>query len=229
MFVVLLLLLKIISCTVGILHEDLSAQQDFNMIMQNIEAIKEDWDWNKILQNIQAIKEDCGEVCDLFERIKVTQGQSVFDQVKKHIKCDRLFSSKHIDSQDDDIIFAKAPRRRDIPDDIMDLFTYNRRVSVHDTYFNQAFFSRTKKNQKTKSWNSELLQHFKELHNKGEYMKHGYGPKVEIDISKLMDDKMLDQVKLYSLFQSRFLQPFEIFKTAGGPHLTFASKCIYIV
>ena len=184
MFVVVLLLLKITSCTVVIQDQDLSAWDPKN----------EQRDWNLILQNIQAIKADCGEVCDLSERIKVTQG-SIFDQVKKHIKCDSLFSSKHIDSQDDDIIFAKAPRRQDIPDYIMDLFTYNRRVSVHDTYFNQAFFSRTKKNQKTKSWNSELLQDFKELHNKGEYMKHGYGPKVEIDISKLMDDKMLDQVK----------------------------------
>ena len=184
MFAVVLLLLKIISCTVVIQDHDLSAW-DPNDAQRN---------WNMILQNIQAIKADCGEVCDLSERVKVTQG-SIFDQVKKHIKCDRLFSSKHIDAQDDDIIFANAPRKQDIPDDIMDLFTYNRRVRVHDTYFNQAYFSRSKKNQKTKSWNSELLQYFKELHNKGEYMNHGYGPKVEVDISKLMDDKMLDQVK----------------------------------
>ena len=190
MFVVVLLLLKMISCNCNMVIQD----YDLNAGVWDRDPKEARRDWNLILQNIQAIKEDCGEVCDLSAKIKFTQG-SIFDQVKKHIKCDSLFSSKHIDAQDDDIIFANAPRKQDIPDDIMDLFTYNRRVSVHDTYFNNAHFSRTKNNQTTKSWNSELLENFKELYNKGEYMNHGYGPQIEIDISKLMDDKMLDQVK----------------------------------
>ena len=106
MFVVVVLLLKMISC-------------NCNMVIQNYDLNAGVWDrdpkearrdWNLILQNIQAIKEDCGEVCDLSVKIKFTQG-SIFDQVKKHIKCDSLFSSKHIDAQDDDIIFANAPRK----------------------------------------------------------------------------------------------------------------------
>ena len=86
MFLVILILLKILS------WDPIKAQN-----------------WNSILKNIQAIKEDCGEVCDTSEKIKVTSG-SIFDQVKKHIKCDSLFASKHIDASDN-TTFSNAPSK----------------------------------------------------------------------------------------------------------------------
>ena len=97
-------------------------------------------DWNIIKENIQAIKQDCGEICDTSENLKVTPGP-IFDQVHKNFNCDGLFSSKHIDSKDD-IIFKKyPPRLREIPQEIISLFTYQNRLSIRDYYFNQADFS----------------------------------------------------------------------------------------
>ena len=82
-------------------------------------------DWNSILKNIQAIKKDCGEVCDTSEKkTKLTSGP-IFDLVEKHIKCDTLFSSKYID-EEDDVYFSTAPRKQDIPESILNSFTYNR-------------------------------------------------------------------------------------------------------
>ena len=170
MFLVILILLKILSW-------DLIKAQN----------------WNSILKNIQSIKEDCGEVCDTSEKIKVTPG-SIFDLVKKQIKCDSLFSSKHIDALDDATFFT-APRKQDIPENILELFTYNRRISVYDHYFNQAHFSRPKMNENIKIWSKELLQNLKELYTKGKYMNTGYGPEVTHMISDTMDNKMLDKVE----------------------------------
>ena len=89
MFLVVLILLKIIS------WQPIKAQ-----------------DWNLIQQNLLAIKEDCGEVCDTSENMKVIPG-SIFDQVEKHIECDRIFFSKDIDAQDD-IIFSDTQRKQNI-------------------------------------------------------------------------------------------------------------------
>ena len=162
------------------------------MILLEWSAIKAQ-DWNSILKNIQAIKKDCGEVCDTSEKIKLTSGP-IFDVVEKHIKCDSLFSSKHIDVEGD-IFFSTAPRKQDIPENILNLFTYNSRISVYDHYFNQAYFSRPKI-----IWSKELLQKFKESYTNGKNMNHGYGPEVTQMISDMMDNKMLDKVEsmLYS-------------------------------
>ena len=160
--------------------------------------------WNSILKNIQAIKEDCGEVCDTSEKIKAKSG-SIFDHVKKHIKCDSLFSSKHIDAQDD-TTFINAPRKQDIPQNILELFTYDRRISVYDHYFNHAHFSRPKLNENIKIWSKELLQNFKELYTKGKYMNHGYGPEVTHMISDMMDNKMLDKVETVLYVFKRWLK-----------------------
>ena len=96
-------------------------------------------DWNEIKEKIQAIKQDCGEICDTSENLKVTSG-AIFDQVHKNINCDGLFSSKHIDAKDD-IIFKHPPRLREIPQDMIDLFTYQNRLSIREYYFDQADFS----------------------------------------------------------------------------------------
>ena len=157
------------------------------MILLEWSAIKAQ-DWNSILKNIQAIKKDCGEVCDTSEKIKLTSGP-IFDVVEKHIKCDSLFSSKHIDVEGD-IFFSTAPRKQDIPENILNLFTYNSHISVYDHYFNQAYFSRPKI-----IWSKELLQNFKELYTNGKNMNHGYGPEVTQMISDMMDNKMLDKVQ----------------------------------
>ena len=157
------------------------------MILLEWSAIKAQ-DWNSILKNIQAIKKDCGEVCDTSEKIKLTSGP-IFDLVEKHIKCDSLFSSKHIDVEGD-IFFSTAPRKQDIPENILNLFTYNSHISVHDHYFNQAYFSRPKI-----IWSKELLQNFKESYTNGKNMNHGYGPEVTQMISDMMDNKMLDKVQ----------------------------------
>ena len=94
-------------------------------------------DWNIIKENIQAIKQDCGEICDTSENLKVNPGP-IFDQVHKNFNCDGLFSSKHIDGKDE-IIFKKyPPRLREIPQEIISLFTYQNRLSIRDYYFNQA-------------------------------------------------------------------------------------------
>ena len=113
-------------------------------------------DWNIIKENIQAIKQDCGEVCDTSENLKVTPGP-IFDQVHKNFNCDGLFSSKHIDGKDE-IIFKKyPPRLREIPQEIISLFTYQNRLSIRDYYFNQADFS-TKDPIIYTFWTTDLLR-----------------------------------------------------------------------
>ena len=84
MFVVVVLLLKMISCNCNMVI------QDYDLGDRDPKEARRDW--NLILQNIQAIKEDCGEVCDLSVKIKFTQG-SIFDRVKN---------------------FANAPRKQDL-------------------------------------------------------------------------------------------------------------------
>ena len=170
MFLVVLILLKIIS------WQPIKAQ-----------------DWNLIQQNLLAIKEDCGEVCDTSENMKVIPG-SIFDQVEKHIECDRIFFSKYIDAQDD-TIFSDAPRKQNIPENIIELFTYNRSISIHETYFNQAYFSRPTHNTKMKIWDKKLFENFRELYKNRPYMNHQYGPEITHSISEMMDKKMIDKVR----------------------------------
>ena len=149
-------------------------------------------DWNLVQQNLNAIKEDCGEVCDTSKTMKVTPGK-IFDQVKKHIECDRLFFSKHIDTQDD-ISYSDAPRMQNIPENIMELFTYNRRISITETYFNQSYFIRTQQNTKKKIWDQKLLSEIKESQKNRKFTNHGYGPNITHSISEIMDNEMTDKV-----------------------------------
>ena len=84
MFVVVLLLLKMISCNCNMVIQD----YDLNVGVWDQDPKEAHRDCNLFLQNIQAIKEDC----DLSVKIKFTQG-SIFDQVKN---------------------FANGPRKQDL-------------------------------------------------------------------------------------------------------------------
>jgi hypothetical protein len=153
----------------------------------------------KLTRNLILLKEDCGEVCDTSANVWTQPGQ-YFDQVTKDFDCQALFDGplfdKLADSKEEQFQAAmdsqRAPTIYDVPKDILKMYSYDERVSLMSNYMDQVVWVE-RSARKMAAWSPEYLDMLQEAFRNGQ-LNGGYGIENVRNISRVIQDHMLDQV-----------------------------------
>ena len=168
----------------------------------------------KLKRNLMLIKEDCGEICDTSDNF-VKQPGLYFDKIVKNFNCDYLFDSPLIDGNTDvseQQIFNRikngsieAPIKDNVPEDILKLYTFDGRIKIEDSYLNDVKWVSNQIEKENllihSQWTKETLELF-QLDFKHGLLRGGYGYGVVNNMTKNIQEYMLDQVCKMSIFKT---------------------------
>ena len=146
-------------------------------------------------RQLSLLKEDCGEVCDTSDKWFKQPGK-YFDMIKKEFECDFLFESDlevpRIDAEQYDEAFKSPLRVFHIPPEILEMYTYEQRVPVASNHMDDAKWTAEKDEENI--WSKEIIDLTMKAYKEGTLFG-GYGPKIVKNMSTIIQDHMIDQVK----------------------------------
>ena len=154
---------------------------------------KDTKDMPKTHRQLLLLKEDCGDVCDTSDRFK--QPGKYFDNIKKEFECDFLFESdlevpRILDEQYDEE-FQQPLRAWKIPPEILEMFTYEKRVPFALMPMDDSKWTAQKDEELI--WTQSDIELLKEVFKSGT-MRGGYGVETVKNMSEIMQNHMLEQI-----------------------------------
>jgi hypothetical protein len=102
--------------------------------------------------------EDCGSVCKIEpDGLTVTHSQGkYFEEIRKTIDCVKLWTSPHIDVP---LSSKHPPRLKDLPKQLVDLYSYGGKIDMKEYYFDQNYYGKQKDiSGSIHNWTSDLIE-----------------------------------------------------------------------
>ena len=142
---------------------------------------------------LSLVKEDCGEVCDTSSKFSKKPGK-YFDIISKDFECDILLTSPILNSpliEEEQLYRLNKPSSLyDVPKQILEMYTYDKRVPFFVKYFNQAYWNG---NLEYSNWDPESVDLMIQLVEK-RILQGGYGNKFSNQMKDLLEEHMIDNV-----------------------------------
>jgi len=149
----------------------------------------------KTHRQLLLLKEDCGEVCDTSDNWFKKPGK-YFDVIKKEFECEFLFESDlevpRIDEEQIDEEFKQPLRAWKIPPEILEMYTYDKRVPFALNHMDDAKWTSAK--DQDIIWTEHDIELHKQAFLDGT-LRGGYGVETVVNMSNIIKDHMLEQVK----------------------------------
>ena len=148
----------------------------------------------KTHRQLLLLKEDCGEVCDTSDRFK--QPGKYFDIIKKEFECDFLFESnlevpRIVDEQFDEE-FQQPLRAWQIPPEILEMYTYDKRVPIALNHMDDSKW--TSEKVEDNIWTQSDVDAYKTAFE-NDVLSGAYGIENVRNMSDIIQNHMLEQVK----------------------------------
>ncbi len=152
----------------------------------------------RLRRDLELIKEDCGDVCDTSEKKYGPMGK-YYQIIKKNFECQTLIDSPMFDKLATEEAMVKdfkngyrPPARQEIPEDIVDLYTYHGRVPILHLYMDNSDW--TAEASPDQFWSQELIEEMR-LRFREDKLAGLYGLENVKRITAHLRDHMLDRVE----------------------------------